>query len=168
MYTSVCQHKTMKVARRVKRTSWSWFCILMLMVAAGALHQAKADVGDWKRIGKAGEWKNTIALATMNDRLYTIESGGLYRINPANGSWGLVGKADDWSGTRAVALLADQLYSANKSGALYQSSLATGRWVTVGKRQFGNTAYLFVVNYKLYSIEADGSLYAIETVPMAG
>ncbi len=95
MYTSVCQHKTMKVARRVKRTSWSWFCILMLMVAAGALHQAKADVGDWKRIGKAGEWKNTIALATMNDRLYTIEKGGaLYVTDLPAGTWRQVGKTE--------------------------------------------------------------------------
>ncbi len=141
--------------------------ILYTVERSGILYETNLATGVWKQIGKA-EFGKTRYIVGEGESLYTIENGGLYRINPANGSWGLVGKADDWSGTRAVALLADQLYSANKSGALYQSSLATGRWVTVGKRQFGNTAYLFVVNYKLYSIEADGSLYAIETVPMAG
>lgn len=288
MCTSPVRDEVKQIRNRVIKSSLWWFCILMLIGAAG-VRQVSADVGDWKRIGKAGEWKGTIALATMNVRLYTIdnsgalyatdlaagtwrqlgkaefgktrflfagdqslysietdgslyrvssttgawsrvgdagvwnntiagtmlngrlytversgilyetnpatgvwkkvgkpefaksryifaegsslytiEDGGLYRVNPNDGAWGLVGKAEDWTGTRAVAVLADQLYSTNKSGALYQSSLATGRWVAVGKPVFGNTTFLFVSGYQLYSIEADGSLYAIETPRMAG
>jgi hypothetical protein len=289
MYTSLVRDEVKEIKSRVTRSSRWLVCILTLISAAGALQHVSADVGDWKRIGKAGEWKGTIALATMNDRLYTIdnsgalyvtdlaagtwrqlgkaefgktrflfaegqslysietdgslyrvsptngawsrvgqagvwnntiagtmlngrlytveqtgilyetipatgvwkklgnaefaksrfifgegsslytiEDGGLYRVNPTDGSWRLVGKAEDWTGTRAVAVLADQLYSANKSGALYKSSLETGQWVAVGKPAFGKTAFLFVVGYQLYSIESDGSLYAIETPRMVG
>ena len=176
---------------------------LYTIEADGGLYRLNPADGSWRAVGDAGAWKGTIAGATLNGRiytvegngalyetnpangrwrqlgkpefsrtrhifaaegsLYTIEDGGLYRVSPTDGSWALVGKAEDWSGTRAVAVLAGRLFSANRNGALYRSLLSTGGWIAVGKPVFGDTAYLFESGRRLYSIDLDGSLYAIDT-----
>lgn len=292
MYASLHCYKTSsieKVTLRIKRSFLSCFCLLVLMMTAGALQQARANVGDrtrlgqagewkdtigavvsnnrlytieksgalyvtdlsngkwsqigkaefantrflfavapnlytietdgslyrvsqvngaWSRVGQAGEWRNTIAGTILNGRLYTVESNGilyetnpatgvwkqigkpefantrhmlgadgslytieddgLYRVNPTNGSWGLVGKAEDWRGTRAVIAMTGRLYSINRGGGLYEGQLTSGAWVAVGKPVFGNTIHMFESGYKLYTIDADGSLYVVETPPLAG
>lgn len=130
--------------------------------SSGALYETNPATGVWKQIGKA-EFANTRHIFSANGSLYTIEDGGLYRVNPTNGSWGVVGKAEDWSGTRAVAVMAGRLYSINKTGALYMSQLSSGQWSALGKPVFGNTVFMFESGNKLYTIDADGSLYRVET-----
>lgn len=134
---------------------------------SGILYESNPATGVWKQVGKA-EFARTRYMFGAEGSLYTIENGGLYRVNPTNGSWGLVGKAEDWSGTLAIATMAGRLYSANKAGMLYESSLTDGGWSAVGKPVFGKTVHMFESGYKLYTIDADGSLYVIETPPLAG
>lgn len=169
----------------------------------GSLYRVNSSYGTWSRVGQAGEWRNTIAGTVLNGRLYTVEStgilyetnpssgvwkqigkpdfartrhmfaangflytiedGGLYSVNPTNGRWALVGKAEDWSGTRAVAVMAGRLFSINRGGGLYASELTSGAWVELGKPTFGSTIHMFESGYRLYTIDADGSLYFVET-----
>src|SRR6185295_16919233 len=94
-------------------TTLRTLCLLLPIVAISCL-QANAN-------SSPGAWSNTIALTTMNGRLYTVET----------------------------------------SGALYQTDLGTGKWIKIGKSEFGNTRYLFAGSQHLYTIETDGSLYRV-------
>lgn len=74
--------------------------------------------------------------------------------------------AGAWSGTIALTTLGGSLYTIEKSGALYRTDLSSGRWVQLGKADFGNTAFMFADEQSLYTIETDGSMYRVS--PMNG
>lgn len=67
----------------------------------------------------------------------------------------------DWDNTIALTILNSYLYSVETSGALYRTDLRSGRWVQLGKPEFGNTRFLFSDNQSLFTIETDGSLYRV-------
>ena len=181
---------------------------LYMIMADGSLYRVNPLNGAYSRLGQPGQWKDTIAGTALNGQLYTIErSGGLYQtsiqsgtwrqvgkpdfagarlmvgafqalytienngiffVNPANGSWEMLGKAANWSGTRAAAIVGTYLYSANQNGKLYVSHLTNGQLAVIGQPVFGSTAYMFENRNRLYAIDADGSLYYIETSRSAG
>ena len=70
--------------------------------------------------------------------------------------------AGHWSNTIGAVVLDNTLYSIEKNGVLYRTDLATGKWVQVGKAEFGNTKFLFAGHENLLTIEKDGSLYRID------
>ena len=70
--------------------------------------------------------------------------------------------AGDWSNTIGAVVLDNTLYSIEKNGVLYRTDLGTGKWVQVGKAEFGNTKFLFAGSKNLLTIETDGSLYRID------
>ena len=70
----------------LNRIALRTLCLLILISAIGCLPHAKVS-------GSPGEWSNTIALATLNDHLYTIEtSGALYQTDLVTGKWIQIGK----------------------------------------------------------------------------
>jgi len=79
--------------------------LLGLSLAAGvalAPTVAVATPGQWTKLGKSNDWRNTRHLCALDGALYTIESGGhLYKTTPT-GTWSQVGTAADWSDTVAM------------------------------------------------------------------
>lgn len=131
----------------------------------GALYETNPGTGVWKQIGKA-EFAKTRYLFASGTSLYTIEDGGLYRVSTTNGSWSRVGTAEDWGANRAAAVIGDRLYNCSK-GAIYETMLSNGQWKTIGKTGFADTTILFESGLRLYAIDADGSLYSVETPPLS-
>jgi hypothetical protein len=129
--------------------------------SSGILYETNPVNGVWRQIGKP-EFSGTRHMFADGGSLFTIEDDGLYRVNPANGSWARVGKAEDWRGTIAGAIMYGKLYSVNANGALYESLLTNGQWRAVGQPVFKSAVHMFAGAVKLYIIEADGSLYAVE------
>jgi len=129
----------------------------------GALYATDLSSGVYQPIGGA-DFGNTQFLFASEGALYSIEKdGNLYRINPADGSYERLGQAGDWSGTQSGAVIGSYLYTVESSGALYSTDLKSGVWRQLGEPVFGNTAFLFAWADGIYSIEKDGSLYAIDT-----
>ena len=78
------------------------------------------------------------------------------------GAWKQVGKSGAWKATIAGTALADAIYTVESSGALYRTDPASGRWKALGKPAFKNTRFMFSAGGKLYTIERNGNLYAVE------
>ena len=84
----------------------------------GSLYRISPADGTWSQVGKAGEWKNTIAGTFCGTRLYTVESNGvLYGTNPVSGVWEQVGKAE-FGKTVELFASGDTLFSIESDGSL--------------------------------------------------
>lgn len=159
-----------------------------------------------ERLGTSGAWKGTLAVAVINDWIYTAEqNGGLYRTNPYTGAWSQVGD-NVFGETKFMFALGGWLYTIENDGSLYRVSAGNGAWqrigergawfdtvagaavpfdqrdgalmtaessgrliatasnglrLQVGKAEFNNTRFMFLVETGLYTLEADGSLYGV-------
>ena len=122
---------------------------------------ATGIAGAWGRLGPAGGWKNTIAAAVLNDRLYTVETSGvLYETDLSTGTWKEIGKPDFAATTRMFAV-GNSLYTIEKDGSLYRVHPKDGSWVQVGGAgNWKGTLAGTVFNGLLYTVEASGALYA--------
>ncbi|HKS29850.1 MAG TPA: hypothetical protein VJS44_18650 [Pyrinomonadaceae bacterium] len=171
MFTSLRRYKAGCAAdlrRRVRPNAWNCFAVLMLVLAAGALQQARAGVGDRIRIGQAGDWRNTIAAVTVNNRLYTIEtSGSLYVTDLSSGTWKKLGNSD-FANTRFLFAVGQYLYTIETSGSLYRINQTDGSWSYLpGKAgQWKGTIAGATLNGRIYTVENSGALY--ETNPADG
>src|SRR6185436_15001028 len=118
-------------------------------------------------VGQAGEWRNTIALVTLNGNLYTIEkSGALYRTDLNSGRWAQLGKAE-FANTRFIFTDGQNLYTIEADGSLYRVSPTTGSWISVGAGgAWRNTIVGATLNGRLFSVEQTGALY--DTNPLTG
>jgi hypothetical protein len=90
-----------------------------------------------------------------------ITVGALHQANASVGNLANSMVVNDWKDTIAAVVLNDRLFTVEKSGFLYETDLSTGKWVQVGKAEFGKTRLLFAGDKNLLSIESDGSLYRI-------
>lgn len=82
------------------------------------------DDGSYERIGKAGDWKNTRTLATLNGKLYSVEeSGVLYKTDLSTGRWEEYGSAEDFGGTQLLFGTGKAVYSVDGDGSLYKLDL---------------------------------------------
>ena len=109
----------------------------------------------------AGLWLTaTAALAEAPDRDLYVLGIGLDQNGEAGG-WVQVGPPKAWKEVRAGAVLKDRLYTAEFHGALQSADLAGGRRKKIGEPEFGDTALMFAGADKLYTIESDGTLYAV-------
>jgi len=101
----------------MKRTLFLWMSFFFL---AGAV---TASPGAWKQVGRAGDWKNTMAATAFGGFLYTVESTGiLYKTTLTTGGWEPLGNAE-FGGTIWLANDGSSLYSLEKSGSLYEIDL---------------------------------------------
>ena len=78
-------------------------------------------------------WGNTIALAVIDNNLYTVEkSGALYRTDLSSGKWVQVGKPE-FENTRMMFASSSTLFTIEKDGSLYRVSSSDGSWIRIGK-----------------------------------
>lgn len=127
----------------------------------GALYETDLATGKWKPIGKS-DFANTSHLFSAGDNLYSIESdGSLYKINPADGTWSALGEPKAWKLTQAGAAINGKLYTVEKNGGLFVTDLTNGQWKQLGKAEFAGTTMMFGGTDRAYTIEKDGSLYAV-------
>jgi hypothetical protein len=129
---------------------------------SGALYATDPANGVWKRIGKL-DFANTSIMLACNKKLFTIEtSGSLYAVNQDDGSWKQLGSAGAWSNTIAGVGLNNMLYTVESSGALYVTDPASGVWKQLGRTDFAGSKFMFGGVNKLYAIDKNGDLFAIE------
>ena len=142
---------------------------LLLVLVAGIILTAgaRAEPGAWKRVGNAGEWKDTIAGTTFKNRIYTVEkSGGLFVTDPATGAWKQLGKAE-FANTTHLFPTADGLNSIESDGSMYRVNPEDGSWERVGNAgDWKDTAAGTSLNGSIYTAEKNGGLY--ETNPATG
>ncbi len=97
--------------------------IWLLAVALMAISQLASGAGEWKQVGKKGDWVGTIAGATINQKIYTTESNGaLYVTDPSGGSWKQLGKPE-FKNTKFMFAAGAYIYTIETSGTLYQISI---------------------------------------------
>jgi hypothetical protein len=131
----------------------------------GALRVTNLADGSRRQIGKA-EFGNTAALLASAGSLWTIDTdGNLFRVDARSGRWEHAGPAQGWRSLLAAVAIKDQLYSIQGKGTLHEARLPGGKRHQLGKADFGNTAFLFAGSQQLYTIETDGSLYAVYIRP---
>jgi outer membrane protein assembly factor BamB len=125
-----------------------------------ALSNARTDPGDRQRIGTAGDWKNTIAVAVIRNQLFTVERDrSLYATNLANGQWKLVGKSK-FPQTRFLMTSGQNLYVVSGNGSLYRVNPSTGAKYRLGANGvWKNVIKGSSFNGQLYSVTAKGGLY---------
>ena len=118
-------------------------------------------------MGQAGDWKDTVALVTLNNNLYSIErSGALYRTDLNSGRWVQLGKAE-FANTEFMFTDGQNLYTIEADGSLYRVSPADGAWNHVGQAgDWKDTIAGATLNGRIYTVERSGALY--ETSPATG
>ena len=127
----------------------------------GSLYRISASDGSWARVGKAGDWKNTIALYPMNlFTLYSIERNGvLYKTDLDSGRWVQVGKAE-FANTRFMFGDGVYLYTIEADGSLYRVNSRNGTWKRLGRAgDWKNTILGVDYETRIYTVEQDGALY---------
>jgi hypothetical protein len=135
--------------------------LLYTVEKSGALYETDPSTGRWRQIGKP-EFGGTAFLMAAGGQLYTIEtSGSLYRVNPHDGIWVGVGAAGAWKRTRRAAIVNRRLVTVESDGSLQIADLVDGKRKQIGGLEFGNTAFMFLVDGQVLTIETDGSLYRI-------
>ena len=137
------------------RTGWIAVALAMIGTVATAGEFAKQPAGP------AGGWANTIAGATLDGKLYTVEAGGkLYATDPADGSWAQLGGAD-FANTAFLFAAGEALVSIEKDGTLYLIDPADGTWRRSGPAAgWANTIAGATLDDTLYTVESGGALYA--------
>jgi hypothetical protein len=162
----------------------------------GSLYRVGPGNGGWERVGRAGDWADTITgtvwqfdaqaarefnlgrRATLppgtpvppdepDGILLTVETnGGLYATTPSNGVWLQVGKPQ-FADTRFMFFVQGRLYTIEGDGNLYQVHPALGDWRKIGASgAWQGTIAGTVLNDRIYTADEDGGLY--ETVPSTG
>ena len=119
-----------------------------------------------KQLGRAGEWRGTLAGAVLNDWIYTAEeNGGLYRTNPYTGQWTQVGGLD-FGNTRFMFAIGPWLYTIESDGSLYRVSAGNGAWQQLGEaggwlNTIAGVAWpADVQGGALLTVESNGGLYS--------
>src|SRR5687767_10655754 len=123
-------------------------------------NNSAGKAGTWKIIGKEGAWGGTIALTTMSNSLYSIESSGaLYKTNLADGTWKQIGKPE-FGNTKFMFNANGNIYTIEKNGSLYEVNAESGTWKGIGKPgAWKATIAGTVMNNALYTVESSGALY---------
>jgi hypothetical protein len=122
--------------------------------------QAKAEPGDRKLLGKAGDWKNTVAGTTLKNRLYTVETdGSLYNTDLKTGKWQKVGKSG-FAKTKFLFTTGAYITALESDGSLYRVNPVTGQRLRLGKAgDWKDTIKGTTVNGNIYTVEKTGELY---------
>ena len=133
----------------------------------GSLYRVSPLNGAWNRVGLAGDWKDTITLATLNNNLYSVErSGALYRTDLTSGRWVQLGKPD-FANTEFMFADGQSLYTIEADGSLYRVNPVNGTWSGVGGAgEWKETRVGATLNGRIYTVERGGALY--ETNPATG
>jgi hypothetical protein len=82
--------------------------------------------GDYRQVGKTGDWSGAHTLVAMGGKLYTVASGDLYRIYPGDGSYEKLG-GGGWK-TRWLATGLAKIVTLEESGTVYVISVEDGSY----------------------------------------
>lgn len=125
---------------------------------------AQAEPGDRKRIGGAGEWQNTVAVATLKNNLYSVESDGtLYSTDLKTGKWKPLGKSK-YPGTKFLCTAGNSLYVSQGDGSVFRVNPATGLKQRLGAAGvWKNVIKATSLSGGLYSVTSKGALYSTNT-----
>ncbi len=126
----------------------------------GALFETDLTNGSWRKIVDR-EFIRTWYFFSDGGRLYSIEQDGYYHsVNPATGAKKRISNSNDWLNTKRATMYNGKLFS-TEGGALYVTDPTNGTWKQIGKKEFGETDFLFGAGGSLYSIALNGNLYKI-------
>jgi hypothetical protein len=136
---------------------------LYTIASNGNLVRVDPATGARARVGAQGDWKNTIAAAVLNDRLFSAEADGiLYCTNLADGTWQQIGNAD-FAATRFMLSERNSLYTIETDGTLYRVSPIDGSWAPIGERGAWKGAVgACVLAGRLYTAEKSGKLFSAD------
>src|SRR5262249_15425595 len=128
--------------------------VCLIVFASLSFQLAQGMSGERTRLGQAGDWRDTLAAVTANDRLFTVETNGaLYVTDLTNGSWVQLGKAD-FVNTRFLFAHNQYLITIESDGSCYRVSQTTGGWIRLGKPgDWKETIAGTMLNGKLYTVE---------------
>lgn len=133
-----------------------------LVLAVLACSQwAAADPGQWSRVGRAGDWKQTICATSDGSVMYSVESSGrLYLTNLRTGEWAPIGGAD-FAKTRFMLPGGNSLYTIESDGTLYRVDAGSGQWRALGQQgAWKKTTAATIIDQRwIYNTELDGYLY---------
>ena len=137
--------------------------LLILVVGTGLAGVARAEPGEWKQVGNAGDWKDTAAGVRLHNRIYTVEkNGGLYVTDPATGGWKQLGKAE-FANTTLMLAAGGKLYTIESDGSLYRVSPNDGSWEQVGDAgAWKDTIAGVSLDNRIYTVEKNGGLYVTD------
>jgi hypothetical protein len=112
---------------------------LYALESDGSLYRVAPGSGAKTRLGKPGEWKDTINGAVASNQIYTVEkSGALYKTNPVNGQWAPLGKPEFGGtvlilGRDKVGYAETGVFTIEGDGSLYTINPSNGTWKNLGK-----------------------------------
>jgi hypothetical protein len=118
-------------------------------------------------VGNPGDWKDVVAAAALDGRLYTVEKDDrLYETDPATGKRRPLG-TEVFAGTRQLLAGDGALYAVGSDGSLAAVNPADGSRRVVGPAPgWENTAAGVFRNGALYTTESYGNLW--RTDPASG
>lgn len=128
----------------------------------GSFYQISPASGAWSRVGKEGEYVNTIACVGFNGKIYTVEASGALYVSSGKGDWSQIG-GNDFANTKFLMSGGAKLYSIDKGGSLYEINPADGSRKMLGeKSEYASIIACVGLNGKIYSIDSNGALYVTE------
>jgi hypothetical protein len=136
-----------------------FLAVALSLVAASSW----AKPGDWRQVGKGGDWNRTKLAAADGGKLYTIEKdGGFFVTDLTSGEWKQLGKPE-YQNTRAMWAEGGKVVTLETTGSLFLINPADGSWSRIGKEgEWNRTAHGALVGGQLYTVEKNGQLFVTD------
>lgn len=136
---------------------------LYTIETSGDLFHVNPVAGSWNRVGKQGDWKDTVAGTIFNDLLFTVDaSGALYGTDLETAEWEQVG-GENFSNTALMFAADRSLYTIEKNGDLFRVNPNEGNWTRIGRQgDWQDTLAGATLGHLLFTIDASGALYATD------
>jgi hypothetical protein len=118
-----------------------------------------AQPGSWKQVGGDAGWANTMRMAQINDKIYTIDNtGAFFETIATTGVFKKIG-GSVYGNTAFMFAGNGSLYTIENSGSLYAINTANGSWKQIGSAgAWSETNAGVILNGKLYTTAKTGVL----------
>ncbi len=145
---------------KVSISRWARQGAVVGLLTLSVFGHAKADPGDRKRLGGAGEWANTVAGVVAKNNLYSVEgNGALYCTDLKTGKWKRVGTGT-LPKTKFLMAAGTNLYAVLGDGSLYRVNPATGLKQRLGVAgEWKSVIAAAAFKGSIYSVMSKGGLY---------
>lgn len=142
------------------------FSVALLSVFGCGMYSAAvaaAKPGDWKVVGKEGDYKKTKVATADGGKLYSVDSaGGLYVTDLASGTWKMIGE-DDWSKTKWMWASGSTLMVVDSNGDMFKVNAADGKWKQIGEQwAWKGLKQGAMLDGALYTVESSGQLFVTD------
>lgn len=115
--------------------------------------------GDYRQVGKAGDWGSTQAMTGLGGKLYLVAGGDLYRLHPGTGDYEKLG-GGGWK-TKFLVPVLGKLVSIEEGGTVYALSPRDGSYEQLsGDGEWAGTVAATSVRDTVFTRSESGSLYA--------